>query len=173
MTAAKKKKGITLLILFLLMAVLIAAYFLLAKGNKEKEAKENAGDIEIMLSSVQSDDITRIDYSNEFGSVTLEKEDKWVNKESKEEADVSSILIEISEIRASQLVTENPDDLGDYGLDKPAITVNASLKDGSYVSIGLGDAVTGGAGYYACLTGEEKVYVVASSLYQCFSTAIE
>lgn len=76
MTAAKKKKGITLLILFLLMAVLIAAYFLLAKGNKEKEAKENAGDIEIMLSSVQSDDITRIDYSNEFGSVTLEKEDK-------------------------------------------------------------------------------------------------
>lgn len=173
MGAAKKKKSITLIILILLATVLIIAYFLLVNNNKEKAAEENTIEDTIILSSVKIEDVIRIDYNNGAGTTSYEKKDgKWQNKEDiKEEIDQTTIdgkLNEIGEIKALRLVTEEPENLGEFGLDNPSVTINAALKDGSSVSIMLGSAVPGDSGYYACLTGEEKVYVVNASLYQAF-----
>lgn len=176
--AKKKKGGGRLLVLLLLLVALIVAYIgydlYEKKQENEKEAEANAEE-SIEVSTIEEADITSIYYKNDMAEVTLVKnsEDAWVN-EAKPEVPLKStttnnIATKVESIIATKLINENAEDVAEYGLDSPSLTVTVTKTDGSKVTVLVGDESPLGDGNYICLEGSSTVYLVDTS----FATVFE
>jgi len=74
---------------------------------------------------------------------------------------LSSIVINASSVTADKLVEEDAKDLSIYGLDKP-ILVSLKDKDGKEKTLEIGNLTPTKGGYYAKVSGENKVYVIGT-----------
>jgi hypothetical protein len=120
------------------------------------------------LATVDTAKVTAIHYTGEDVDINLTLEDGvW---ESLEEPDrpinqekVTSMLDTISDITADQKVVEAPDNLEDFGLKVPSSYVQVTMKDGSTVTLQLGNKAVTGDGYYALVNDDTTVYLVAAT----------
>lgn len=106
------------------------------------------------LVTLETDDITYLEITNRHGNVRLQKSgDGWqfVNpadpKKKKAKADQVSTILNTITASASKHVEEAPNDLGKYGLDKPAVTVTVNDGKGKSQVFQIGKKT--GTGYYA------------------------
>lgn len=111
-------------------------------------------------------DISSLSLKNENGQIELAKDDgKWAIKSpmsiAADEAEVSSLLSEVSGAKASDFVAET--DPGKYGLDKPKITLTAKLNDGSQRVLSLSSKID--ENYYARNSDRPQILKVDSGLY--------
>jgi hypothetical protein len=58
---------------------------------------------------------------------------------------------------------KSPKDLSEYGLDSPKTLIQVTLKDGSTITLKLGNESVDGKGNYALVNDDANVYLVASS----------
>ena len=157
----KKKKTIILLAMILLLVVANgAASAWNDKSEKKKEKEAEAS--KIYLTDVS--DITAYSYSDGSQNMSFTKvDDTWEYDEDNEipmnQDTVQSTADAIRQMEAVREL-ENPDQLSDYGLDKPSYTIQFQDKDGVITEILIGNGA--GENYYATVEDSGKVYTISS-----------
>lgn len=157
----KKKKTIILLAMILLLVVANgAASAWNDKSEKKKEKEAEAS--KIYLTDVS--DITAYSYSDGSQNMSFTKvDDTWEYDEDNEipmnQDTVQSTADAIRQMEAVREL-ENPDQLSDYGLDKPSYTIQFQDNDGVTTEILIGNGA--GENYYATVGDSGKVYTISS-----------
>lgn len=176
MKARDKKRLIIVGVLVLLLIALCAGYYALARYSKEKE---NEADTSEVLSTVDEAEICEITIQNENGEFVFKKgaDDTWKYPADKsvslDQETMDTMVSGGAKITSTQKVTDKPDDLEQFGLDKPAKTFKVTLKDGTTVSLYLGNTVPGIGGYYGQIDGNEGVYVFDATTYSFLSDSLD
>lgn len=160
MSKKKKKEMTTVIALAALLVVVCVAYF---AAVKHKEAKEKAADTSVNLLQLDTSKATKIDISNENGTISFEKESTgWVMPSDKEflvkQEEIQTILDAFSDLVATRCVVENKDSIAEYGLDKPTGKITITLSDGTTTVLSVGDTVPSEGGYYGMLDNADGVY---------------
>ena len=177
--AKKKKKSLRLLLLVLVAAALIGVYFLI--GGKEDELEENPGsttqaaDSSVEICPFDAADVVKVSFDNpKFSATLVRQEDGSFIMEEEPEFPLNQTRTEIlfGNVvgKADSIVAEDAD-LSVYGLDDPAIRIVATDKNGSEYRLNVGDKLgtVSKNGYYACMEGQNTVYLVPASLYAYFN----
>lgn len=162
MAKRKKRNAITLVSLLLALIALVGVY--IWYSDKKSAGEENTEDTN-SLATLDTENVTALHYIGSDVDMNLSLEDGvWKSKEEPDrpinQDNVTSILSAITTIKAYQEVVDAPEDLAEYGLDNPAKYIQATLKDGSTVTLKLGNEVITGDGYYAMVNDDTKVYLV-------------
>ena len=176
MKARDKKRLIIVGVLVLLLAAVCVGYYALTKYSKEKEEE---GDTSEVLSTVDEADISEISLQNENGEFVFKKgtDDTWKYPAdlsiSLDQDTIDTIVSGGAKITSTQEVVEKPDDLEQFGLDKPAKTLKVTLNDGTTAALYLGDTVPGIGGYYGQIEGNDGVYVFDETTYSFMSYSLD
>lgn len=173
----KNRQIITIIILLVILAVSGLGYALVSKQQAKKdkqEAEKSKSEESISLYSMKAEEITRIHFINSSHEMTLVKEgDLW-----KDSADpdfpvnqeyAQTMAEETGEMTASQLVVKDPEDLSQYQLDQPAITVELTDQSGETKKLVVGEESVAAGGCYAYVDQADRIYVVASNVTDNFN----
>ncbi|WP_455717274.1 DUF4340 domain-containing protein [Anaerosporobacter sp.] len=168
--ARKKKKAGTLIILLVVLILMILLYFLVVNKNKEEVKTEDT----ISLSTIESDQVTEISYTMNGTTLTYRKsDDTWIDESDTKapinQDNITNMLSEISSLTAEKMILEDAKDLSEYGLDKPALTINVTCDDETTFEFCIGDSLVVGSGYYAKLSDSNTVYAVEEGIYSAFN----
>lgn len=71
-------------------------------------------------------------------------------------------------LSAKEKVAASADDLAQYGLDAPGMTVAIGYRDGTREALTFGGPTPTGIGYYLMREGDPAVYIVAYTVYEAF-----
>ena len=74
----------------------------------------------------------------------------------------ASLVSALSSVSADKTIDDNPTDLASYGLAGPTVRAQVIQKDGKQVEIAIGDDTPTNSGAYAKVSGDRRVYTVAS-----------
>lgn len=157
----KKKKTIILLVMILLLIVANgAASAWNDKSEKKKEKEAEASKIYL----TDAGDIIAYSYSDGSQNMSFTKaDDTWEYDEDNEiPVNQDTVQSTADAIRQMEAVREleNPDQLSDYGLDKPSYTIQFQDNDGVTTEILIGNGA--GENYYATVGDSGKVYTISS-----------
>ena len=157
----KKKKTIILLVMILLLIVANgAASAWNDKSEKKKEKEAEASKIYL----TDAGDIIAYSYSDGNQNMSFTKvDDTWEYDEDNEiPMNQDTVQSTADAIRQMEAVRElkNPDQLSDYGLDKPSYTIQFQDNDGVTTEILIGNGA--GENYYATVGDSGKVYTISS-----------
>jgi hypothetical protein len=75
---------------------------------------------------------------------------------------VTSMVSTVSSLSSDRLVDEKASDLKQYGLSDPALEVDITTKDSKPQKLLIGDDTPAGSGAFAMLSGERRVFTIAS-----------
>lgn len=170
----KRKNAQTLIALVGLLIVMIVAYILLIQHNKkEEQALEEEEDTSISLNEIEESDIKEMHISNNSWDFTLVNEDEIWSLKGEEafplDQDAASTLAnKMASLTATKQVMEDAEDLSDYGLDSPEITVTITKADDSVLTLKIGNQLAIDSGYYATLDDDNAVYVVEALVRNTF-----
>ncbi len=178
MAGSKKKKGSTLIVLLIVMVAMIGACFWLIKYNDKKEdagsGEESTAETET-VADIAADSIRTIYFKNGNNEMTLVKGDDGTWKNSADElfpvnqTYAQNMMNAFTGVSSTRTITEGVEDLANFGLDKPSITVTVTDKDGKETGIALGSEAPVAGGYYAALNGESKVYILSAAFFNNFN----
>lgn len=167
MSKKKRKNRITLISLTGLLVVMLCFYIWYLNRDKLNKSDGSDEDTSLVMATMDSDLINKIHYKHENADMTFVFEnDKWVYVDDKErpinQNYIEDMLNLVNEIKAERIVTENPDDLEQYGLTDPYAWLEVTQSDGKSLALTIGDKVTGGLGYYAMIDSSDTVFIVSS-----------
>jgi Domain of unknown function (DUF4340) len=77
-------------------------------------------------------------------------------------SNVSSTLSSLASLNSERVVEEKPSDLKQYGLNPPSFEVTITEKDTKPQKLLLGDDTPTGSATYAMLTGDPRIFTIAS-----------
>lgn len=168
MTKRKKKNALSLISLLLVLVILIGVelWYSNWKKNSVNSGEEQTTD-NLALSAIDTANLSSLHYIAQDADLTLVLEDGvWKSEKDPKrpikQDNVTSMVNLIGEIKADRLVSENPEDLGEYGLSEPTATLQATQKDGTSLTLQIGKEAIGGIGYYARINEDNKVYLLNS-----------
>ena len=75
---------------------------------------------------------------------------------------VSTLLSVASSLNADRLIADKASNLTAYGLATPPLEVDLTTKDNKTKKLMVGDQTPSGNAYYAMLSGDPRVYTIAS-----------
>lgn len=167
MTKKKNKQLFTILALCMILAVLGICYYFAERYAKNKEEAETEDEIE--LYSMKEDEVYKIHYVNQMADVTLVKEDDiWKLEEDKEfpvaQSIVETMVEDTASVAAKSLVTKNCEDLEQYQLEEPLLTITLEDKKGNEQKIAYGLETAAAGGCYAYTEDSRVIYVVPSNV---------
>jgi len=159
-----KPKG--LLVAVVLLAVLGGAIWYSNKRQAQKE--KTPADTSIKIVSIPEDRIREIRlWKGSLPPVVLNRDNgKWAMVapfQLPADPDASSALVStLASVAADKTIDDNPTDLASYGLASPALQVQVYEKGGKQVQLAIGDDSPTNSGAYAKVSGDRRVYMVAS-----------
>ena len=157
----------------LVAAIVLAALTGTLYWSNHRKAKEvsaaPSADAPPKVLSLNSADLVNIKISKKGAEeITLQKNEagKWQITAPKplaaDQDAVSSLASTFSSLNSDRLVEEKATDLGAYGLAQPSITLTATDKNKKAIDLRLGDDTPTSNGVYAAVTGDPRVFIVAS-----------
>ena len=171
----KRKNALTLIAMLGLLVVMLGAYGVLLQHNKELEniSDEEEEETQIPINEMEESEIKELRVQNESSEFTLMyKDELWSLKEEEEfpvdQNVVSDLSSQMASLQATKEVIENAEDLSEYGLDTPEITVTITKSDDSIMTLSIGDQLTTGDDYYATVNNGNTVYVVEALVHNTF-----
>jgi len=156
------KRSTKLIIGLAVLAVVIGAYF----GVKflTQEDTPTTEDTSIVLYETDSD-VTRIQINYDGEEIVLEKGSEWaLQGDSEFELNTETIdlmVSDLSQITATRLISEEPEDITQFGLDEPQCTIEFCVND-SVTKILIGNYNQNVSGYYVQMDGESPVYLMST-----------
>lgn len=120
--------------------------------------------------SIKEDSISRMEFKNSFGTVKLQKkENEWFLEEDRKfplnQEYVEDMEETVLDLAALRLVTEEPEDMGEFGLEEPKITANV-ISSGKETVLYLGDeSPSDDQGYYCRLDDDKTIYEVDADVF--------
>ena len=164
----KQKKQLIGLAIVLILAVI--AFVAVSKIPDEDESSEETVSYEV--TNLNTDEVTKLVYTNENGTLTLSKSgDEWTCEEDKsvdiDEDTVNTMVGKVAALTSENKI-ENVEDISQYGLDNPSITILVS--DGTnFNTLLIGDYNTTTYTYYLCLEDDTStVYTTDSATISSF-----
>ncbi|MFQ9390374.1 MAG: DUF4340 domain-containing protein [Coprococcus sp.] len=129
-----------------------------------------------MISSVDSGQITAISYEKDGKSLSFRKEDgTWYNAEDKsfpvDQDSLTTMTNALGAVSATRKL-DSPEDLSEYGLDSPVLTVRYTASDDKEAEFTVGDTNDAAGGSYLKISGDDAVYLVASDFADTFNSDI-
>lgn len=167
-----KKQALTLIGLCVLLAVGLCLYYFIPKNQDEKEKETTAETVNV--AQIDSTLIEKIFIEKEDGdTITLQKSgDTWKMEEIPtapiENETIEGLFEYISPVTATKELEGGEARLGDYGLDKPDMTLTISTSDGAEHKIYFGDVVPVTGERYGRTTDASKIYTLSEDLYSSF-----
>jgi hypothetical protein len=165
------KRHRQLLLLGIIMVGLLGAYFFLKQKPLTKTPAAPAASAKpaIVLAQLDQAQINKLVIKSPKGNLTFVKQPGgWQSEPAQPyELDQDRIITTVSTftaLTATELIDGQPDDLRQYGLAQPAVTVTVYTagKTGS-VTVHLGDLTPLGSNYYAQREGDPKVYTISGA----------
>jgi hypothetical protein len=170
-----KPKG--LLVAVVLLAVLGGAIWY---SNKKQAQKEKApADTSPKIVSIPEDRIREIRLLKAGAEPIVLSHDsgKWALTAPlplPADPDASASLVSaLSSVTADKTIEDNPTDLTSYGLAGPALQVQVFEKGGNQVQLAIGDDTPTNSGAYARVSGDRRVYTVASYVKTSFDKTVK
>ncbi len=169
------KKGKRLLILLAAAVLFGAGALLLNLNTRQQEAAKKAAEEtpKPVLMTVDADHTSTLSYTRGGETIDFARQDgAWVYAPRKafalDTAKVKTMLDSVKRVEAVRGVTDTNDNLADYGLAKPAVSITATGEDGAAQTLLLGDKNTPTGNYYAAIAGKDGVYTVSSDVFNAF-----
>lgn len=157
-----------------LLAVLIAAliaFVVVSRLPDEEDAQEETVTYEV--TKLEAEDVTKLVYTNETETFTLTKnDDGWVCDEYRDVTiDEDAVMTMVNKVAAmtSENKIENVEDISQYGLDEPSLTILVSDSTDTYTIL-VGDYNATTYTYYMCLENDKTtVYTTESATISSFN----
>jgi hypothetical protein len=156
----------------LLAAVVLLAALGGAAWWSERKEKANAGkpsaDAPPKILSIPEADFQQIQLAKKAGDTTVLKKaaGKWQIVQPKplaaDQDSVNSLVTSLSSLSSDRLIEDKASDLSAYGLNSPAEQVAVTRKDGKVQTLLVGDDTPTGAGVFAKLENDPRVFTIAS-----------
>lgn len=167
-------------VLLLVLAGLIVGYFV-QKDLNVKKAEEEAAESQETLETVFDKGtviVTGISFVSEEESMAFSYvNDSWVydgdNNFPLDQDSVASMADAVSIIEAVETVKDVSEDMSQYGLDAPSLTVNATFSDGSEKTFTFGAVNTFNECQYLTISDDENLYMINSDVAYPFATDLE
>lgn len=175
MTAKKKKKGKGLLFAVLILIVLLVLYFVidLQQKKSDQEAETEETEESSLPVSVTEDEISKVTVKN--GDVTMtyvKNDDTWIYEEDPDfpldESAVNTKMNRLTTLTVDR-VLESPEDLSEYGLDKPQQEVTVLKTDGTTFTLYIGNQNSSNNDFYVKVDDGADVYTMPSSSVNAFN----
>lgn len=171
-----EKQKRQLIVLLLLLLAVVVAYIGLRLYNRRQTEWEEDGE-KWQVTQDQAENITEFAFTNENGSFHFKKKNEaWYCKENEEISIDQTVLEDMIEkavtVESSNKV-ENVQDMAQYGLEQPELTVSYTLESGENKSLKIGDYNQTIYLYYLCLDGETNVYTIDSAWRTSFMKDLE
>ena len=133
----KQKKQLLGLLVILIVAVIA---FIVVKNLPDEEEEDTTASYEV--TDLNADNVTKLVYTNENGTLTLNKNgDEWTCEEDRsvdiDEDTVNTMVGKIASLTSENKI-ENVEDISQYGLDNPSLTILVSDGTTSYTLL-IGD----------------------------------
>lgn len=171
--AKKKKNLILLLVLCIILAGFIILYFLVPQKRDEESGTEEAESITVdkidntLISSLVIEKEGKEIYS------VRKKEDTWQFPEETgiplDHDTISGLFGCLNPVKASREIHLAEDqDLTQYGLDDPVMTIKVETEDGKSYQYKLGTVVPITGGYYGLSASGDTVYCFGEEMYSTF-----
>lgn len=158
----KQKKQLIGLLAILIVAVI--AFVVVKKLPKEEEEDTTAS---YEVTNLNADDVTKLVYTNENGTLTLNKDgDNWSCDEDRSvdiDADKVNTMVGKVATLTSENKIENVEDIAQYGLDTPSLTILVSDGTTSYTIL-VGDYNETTYTYYVCLESDKSTVYTTNSV---------
>lgn len=148
----KKKKRMRMLAAVLVLAVLAGLYALVLHADfNGEDAAEEEEEIEVL--AVGRDEVRSARIENSHGTLQLAYDgETWTSGDDPESAldqdAVSALFNRLNPLSAVRDLGEAPEELADYGLAEPAVTIEITLADGQELTVYLGAAASDGNLYF-------------------------
>ena len=175
MTAKKKKKGKGLIFAVLILIVLLVLYFVidLQQKKSDQEAETEETEESSLPVSVTEDEISKVTVKN--GDVTMtyvKNDDTWTYEEDPDfpldESAVNTKMNCLTTLTVDR-VLESPEDLSEYGLDKPQQEVTVLKTDGTTFTLYIGNQNSSNNDFYVKVDDGADVYTMPSSSVNAFN----
>ncbi len=175
MTAKKKKKGKGLLFAVLILIVLLVLYFVidLQQKKSDQEAETEETEESSLPVSVTEDELSKVTVKN--GDVTMtyvKNDDTWTYEEDPDfpldESAVNTKMNRLTTLTVDR-VLESPEDLSEYGLDKPQQEVTVLKTDGTTFILYIGNQNSSNNDFYVKVDDGADVYTMPSSSVNAFN----
>ena len=152
-------KRTKLYVLLGILLVVCAAAFAVSHYEEKKEQIKNSGEV---ILEVPTDSVTVLSWTNESGTFSFTKGEKWVYDEDNafpvDEEKINGLL-EQFESFAAAFAIDDVEDYSQYGLNEPVCTIHITTGEESY-TIELGDFSKMDEQRYVSI-GDGKVYLVS------------
>lgn len=154
------------IILVVILGILAGAYIFLKSRNQDGTALDDTESDIVKIFDLELSKIKEMTVENEEETfVFVKKDEEWtISSPSGLKVDksaINSIATNIYSLSSEKLVEENPSDLAQYGLDKPAI-ITLKMENGETKALELGGQTPTKTGYYAREKDDSKIYVIDS-----------
>ena len=172
-----KNRKKALIIAMICLAAAAVLYLLVVKMNqKEANSESDDSDDSLVISSVDSGQITAISYEKDGKSLPFIKEDgTWYDAEDKKfpvnQDSLTTMTNTLGAVSATRKL-EKPEALSEYGLDSPVLTVRYTASDGKEAEFIVGDTNDAAGGAYLKISGDDAVYLVSSDFADSFNSDI-
>lgn len=162
-----KKKNTALIAGIIILALLLVFYLVLHNSSKE-DSQDTEKTSETAFETTVEDISEAVFKSGENEYKFTKSDDIWkYNGEENFPLDQSAFEEIISKFEkiAADRVLEKPDNISEYGLDDPTVTVSLKDKDGKEQTLQFGDTNSVTSSSYMTLNKDnEKVYMVSSTI---------
>ncbi|UOX57045.1 DUF4340 domain-containing protein [Clostridia bacterium UC5.1-1D4] len=162
-----KKKNTALIAGIIILALLLVFYLVLHNSSKE-DSQDTEKTSETAFETTVDDISEAVFKSGENEFKFTKSDDIWkYNGEENFPLDQSAFEEIISKFEkiAADRVLEKPDNISEYGLDDPTVTVSLKDKDGKEQTLQFGDTNSVTSSSYMTLNKDnEKVYMVSSTI---------
>ena len=162
-----KKKNTALIAGIIILALLLVFYLVLHNSSKE-DSQDTDKTSETAFETTVDDISEAVFKSGENEFKFTKSDDIWkYNGEENFPLDQSAFEEIISKFEkiAADRVLEKPDNISEYGLDDPTVTVSLKDKDGKEQTLQFGDTNSVTSSSYMTLNKDnEKVYMVSSTI---------
>lgn len=161
-----KLRGLTISAV-LLLALVGGLYW--SNHKKAQEASKPSTDTPPKILSLNEADIIKVDLKKKTGEeVVLAKNasGKWEMTAPKalpvDQDAVSSMMTTLTSLDSDRLVDSSSNNLSEFGLNQPALTVTITEKNGKTRQLLIGDDTPTGSGAYAKLENDPRIFTLAS-----------
>jgi len=176
------KKSVKLIVLLLVLALLAGGYFLLKGLDLEQKqadaqaAEEAAKNIEIASFDAMNFDSIEVETADDSFVIRTGNEGVPFYAEGMENltldpVKVAETIVKLARLTATHAMEEGTDP-AEYGLDKPVMTVNYTLKDGSGATYYVGAANPVTHEYYCMVEGDDTIYLMEGAYHDNFANGV-
>ena len=167
MSGKRKRNSFTMVSLLMVLAVLIVVYYAYNKKGfpEETDDKNSSTEENITVATIDTDKVNSVHYIGKDADIILTLEDNlWISEEEPgrpiNQSYVENLVNLVKTINARRLVSEDGDNLSEYGLDNPRAYLKLTMEDQTSLTLKIGDKSTGISGNYGMVNEDNKVYLL-------------